>query len=90
MPRAQKGRAGITDLRRMTGTVNQKTVQKKEVRDVRQMFKPLREVWMSVGIEKIDTHEGRTVKALLDSGVTGIFMSKSLVQKGGYRLIKLE
>jgi len=90
VPRAQKGRAGITDLRMMTGTVNQKTVQKKEVRDVRQMFKPLREVWMSVGIEKIDTHEGRTVKALLDSGVTGIFMSKSLVQKGGYRLIKLE
>jgi len=33
---------------------------------------------MNVGIEKIDTHEERTVKALLDSGVTGMFMSKSL------------
>ena len=33
--RAQKGRARITDLKRMTGTVNQKAVQKKEVRDVR-------------------------------------------------------
>jgi len=45
---------------------------------------------MTVGIEKIDTHKGRTVKALLDSGATGLFMSRSLAQKGGYRLIKLD
>jgi len=43
-----------------------------------------------MGIERIDTHEGRTVKALLDSGATGMFMSKSLAQKGGYKLIKLD
>ena len=43
-----------------------------------------------MGIKKIDTHEGRTVKALLDSGATRMFMSKSLAQKGGYRLIKLD
>jgi len=43
-----------------------------------------------MGIEKIDTHEGRTVKVLLDSGATGMFMSKSLAQRGGYRLIKLD
>jgi len=54
------------------------------------MFKSLREVWMNVGIKKIDTHKGRTVKVLLDSGATGLFMSKSLAQKGGYRLIKLD
>jgi len=35
VPRAQKGRAGITDPERMTGTVNQKAVQRKEVRNVR-------------------------------------------------------
>jgi len=35
VPRAQKGRAGITDPRRMVETVNQKTVQKKEARKVR-------------------------------------------------------
>ena len=75
----------------MAETVNQKALQKKgEVKEVRRMFKPLREVWMTVGIEKIDMHEGRTVKALLDSGATEMFMSKSLVQKGGYRLIKLD
>ena len=90
MSRAQKGRAGITDPRRVAGTVNQKAVQKGKAREVRCMFKPLREVWMNVGIEKIDTHEGRTVKALLDSGATGLFMSKSLAQKGGYRSIKLD
>ena len=90
VPRAQKGRAGITDPRRITEAVNQKAVQKAEAREVRRTFKPLREVWMNVGIEKIDTHEGRTVKALLNSGAMGMFMSKSLAQKGGYRLIKLD
>jgi len=44
---------------------------------------------MNMGIEKIDTHEGRTVKALLDSGAMGMFINKSLAQKGDYRLIKL-
>jgi len=45
VPRAQKGRAGITDPRKVAETVNQKAVQKKgEVREVRQTFKPLREV----------------------------------------------
>jgi len=35
VPRAQKERAGITDPRRVAETVNQKAVQKKEVREVR-------------------------------------------------------
>jgi len=56
---------------------------------VRQTFKPLREVWMNMGIERIDTHEERTVKALLDSGAMGMFISRSLTEKGGYKLIKL-
>jgi len=45
---------------------------------------------MIVGIEKIDTYKERTVKVLLDSGATRMFMSKSLAQKRGYRLIKLD
>jgi len=45
---------------------------------------------MNVEIEKIDTHEGRIVKTLLDSGATRMFMSKSLAQKRRYRLIKLD
>ena len=89
MPRAQKERAGITDPERVAGTVNQKAVQRKEAREVRQTSKPLQEVWMNVGIERIDTHKGRTVRAVLDSGAAGMFMSQTLAQKGGYGLIKL-
>jgi len=70
-------------------TVNQKTVQKGEAKEVKQTFKPLREVWMNIGIERIDTHEERMVKALLDSRATEIFMSRNLAQKEGYKLIKL-
>ena len=35
-------------------------------------------------------HEGITVKALLDSGVTGMFMDKKMAAKYGFRLQKLE
>jgi len=90
VPRAQKGRAGITDPRSVAETVNQKAMQRGEAREVRRTFKPLRKVWMNMGIEKVDTYKGRTVKALLDSEATGLFMSKSLAQKGGYKLIKLD
>jgi len=31
----------------------------------------LREVWLNIGVEKIDTHEGVMIKALLDSGADG-------------------
>jgi len=50
----------------------------------------LREVWLNIGIKKLDTHEGVTVKALLDSGVTGMFMDKRTAAKHGFRLQKLE
>ena len=42
-----------------------------------------------MGIKKINTYEGRTVRALLNSRAMEMFMSRSLAQKGGYRLIKL-
>jgi len=50
----------------------------------------LREVWLNIGVEKVDTHEGVMVKALLDSGVTGMFMDKKMAAKHGFRLQKLE
>jgi len=46
----------------------------------------LREVWLNIGIEKIDTHKGVMVKALLDSGVTGIFIDKRIAAKHEFRL----
>jgi len=45
---------------------------------------------MKVGIEKIDTHEGVSVKALLDSGATGMFASKRFVEENGFKLEKLD
>ena len=40
-------------------------------RDVRRTFKMLREVWMNIGVKKLDTHKGITIKALFNSGATG-------------------
>jgi len=45
---------------------------------------------LNIGVEKLDTHEGITVKALLDSGATGIFMDKRAAAKHGFTLQKLE
>jgi len=61
-----------------------------EERVVRRTMRPLRVVWMKVGLEKVDTHEGVTVDALLDSGATGLFMNKEFVEKNGFRMEKLE
>ena len=43
-----------------------------------------------MGFERIDTHKGRTVKALLNSRATEMFISRSLAEKGEYKLIKLK
>ena len=59
-------------------------------RDVRRTLKPLRKVWLEVGIEKLDNHEEVTVKALLDSGATGIFVDKKFVEEHGFKLEKLD
>jgi len=45
---------------------------------------------LNIGIEKIDTHKGVVVKALLDSSATGMFMDKRTVAKHGFMLEKLE
>ena len=50
----------------------------------------LREVWMSIGVEKLDMHEGITVKALLDSGATRMFIDKRMVARHRFKLQKLE
>ena len=50
----------------------------------------LREVMVKIGLEKIDTQEGVTVKALLDSGATRLVMSSEFAKKQGFKLKKLE
>jgi len=44
------------------------------VRDIQCTLQLLREVWLKVGLEKLESHEGVAVKALLDSGATGLFV----------------
>ena len=62
------------------------TKEKDRQRDIRRTFKMLREVWLNIGVEKVDIHEGIMVKALLDSGTTGIFIDKKMAAKHGFRL----
>jgi len=50
----------------------------------------LREVWLNIGVEKIDIHKGVMIKALLDSGTMGMFMDKQIAARHGFKLQKLE
>ena len=45
---------------------------------------------MKIGLERIDTQEGITVEALLDSKATGLVMSSEFARKQGFKLKKLE
>ena len=42
---------------------------------MRWILKLLREVWLNVRLEKVDIHSGVSVKVLLDSRATGLFIS---------------
>ena len=50
----------------------------------------LKEVWLNIRVEKVNMHEDVMVKALLDSGTTGMFMDKKMAAKHRFRLQKLE
>jgi len=60
------------------------------VRDVRCMLQPLREVWIRVGLEKLESHERIAVKALLDSGATGLFMNTTFAREKVFKMEKLK
>jgi len=46
----------------------------------------LKEVWLDIGVERMDTYQGVIIKALLDSGATGMFMNRKMAAKYGFRL----
>jgi len=50
----------------------------------------LRKVWLNIEVEKIDTHEGVMIRALLDSGAMGMFMDRQMAARHGFKLQKLE
>ena len=71
------------------GTSESEGIKKgKEVRKTE--GKPLREVTIKIGLERLDTQEGITVEALLDSGATELVMSSEFARKKGFKLKKLE
>jgi len=47
-------------------------------------------VWLNIRIEKTDTHEGITIKVLLDSEAMGMFMDRKTAAKHRFKLQKLE
>jgi len=85
-PREAKAQQSGAWSEELEGTAIEESSQ----RDVRRTFKILREVWLDIGIEKVDTHEGVTVKALLDSGTTGMFMNREMAKRHGFKMTKLE
>ena len=50
----------------------------------------MRKVTVKIGLERLNTQEGITVEALLDSGATGLVMSSEFARKQGFKLKKLE
>ena len=58
--------------------------EKSKQREVKRIFKILREVWLNIGVEKINMHKRVTVKALLDSSATSIFMDRKMVARNGF------
>jgi len=45
---------------------------------------------MKVGLEKLENHEGVAVKALLDSGATGLFINTTFVKEKGFKMEKMK
>ena len=70
------------------GTSDSERIEKrKEVRKLK--GKTLRKVTVKIGLERIDTQEGITVEALLDSGATGLVISSEFTKKQGFKLKKV-
>ena len=60
------------------------------VRDVQRLLQLLREVGMKVGLEKLENHERVAVKALLNSGATGLFMDTAFAKEKGFRIERMK
>jgi len=45
---------------------------------------------MKVGLEKLENHKGVAVKALLDSGATGLFMDMAFAKEKGFRMERMK
>ena len=53
-------------------------------------LQPLREVWMKVGLEKLESHEGVAVKVLLDSKATSLFINTTFAKEKGFKMERIK
>jgi len=72
------------------GTSDSEGTKKKEV-EVKKTKgeESLREITVKIRLERIDTQEGVTVEALLDSGAIGLVMSSEFAKKQGFKLKRI-
>jgi len=61
-----------------------------KVRDIWCTLWLLREVWLKVELEKLENHKEVAVKALLDSGATGLFINTTFAKEKGFKMEKLK
>jgi len=71
-------------------TINADALKSEETEVRKIAERTLREVTVKIGLERINTQEGITMEALLDSGATGLVMSSEFTKKQGFKLKKLE
>jgi len=60
------------------------------VRDIWHILWLLREVWIKVGLEKLENHERVAVRVLLDSGAMGLFMDMTFAREKEFKIEKLK
>ena len=85
-PTEEKAQPSGTQTRNLESTAIERGCQ----REVQRTFKMLKKVQLNIGIERIDTHKGITIKVLLDSSTTGMFMNRKTTAKHRFRLQRLE
>jgi len=73
-PREAKAQQGSA----WSGELESTAKKKVKERNIRRTFKILKEVWLNIRIEKVDMHEGVTVKVLLNSSTTRMFIDKEM------------
>jgi len=59
-------------------------------RDVWRLLQLLREVWMKVELEKLESYKGVAVKVLLDSRATGLFMDTTFAREKGFKMERMK
>ena len=83
----------VEEVRKDRRTILREEKKKKrlvEVRKTKREEKSLRKIIVNIRLKRIDIQKGITVKALLNSGVTGLVMSSEFAKKKGFKLKKIK